>query len=219
MANSNDQTLNDFLNYFNAHDLNNVMAQFCANVPNTPPLPGFSAPALGITDHGPAFFGQTDVRSLFSQLFQSFLNMQWTQYTPRGAAAPVWLYSKQGVAPSEIGIQMTVTGTWQSPWFDNASGHASQPLSQLAQGTGLPLGRRRGDNSGLPAFAVFIFNNQYLIQQLQIYTDRYAMMQSITQLHGWDPDAPAYDAPHAIEYIRRKIGAEHRRHIKITIDD
>lgn len=51
------------------------------------------------------------------------------------------------------------------------------------------MGRRRGDKSGngLPGVALFSFDSGGLIRQLQIYIDRYALMQSITLKPGdWD---------------------------------
>jgi hypothetical protein len=210
---SNDETLTSFVGYFNAHDINNVMAQICDDVPNANPPPNYTAPGVGITDHGPAFWGRADVTTLFTQLFASFPDMQWTQLAG----------SQRLTATSEIGIRMTVTGTFTNPWFNTASGHVSPPLSQLGHGTGLKLGKFRGGAPGLPAFAFFAFNAGYKIQQLAIYMDRYAMMQSITAAGGWKPDALAYDAPaHAPARCwpgDLRIGEARGRRITITIED
>jgi hypothetical protein len=177
---------------------------FCAqDLTQNPPIP-----CVGITDHGPAFKGKAAVITLFKRLFTTFQNMQWTQVN-----VPL-------LATNEIGIQMTVTGTFNAPWFGNATGHVSPPLSQLGSPTGLPLGKYRGDSSGLPAFAVFTFNAHFLIRQLQIYLDRYALMQSITLANKpWNPDAPPYDAPHPGGLMGRTISTEQGRRITITIDD
>jgi hypothetical protein len=210
MPADNDHAVTELLQYFNAHDIDDVMRAFCPNEPaiRPPPLhPDF--PCLGITDHGPAFFGQAGVRQLFGQLFQSFPDMKWTQLDR----------SQRLTAPGQVGIQMTVTGSFQALWFGHASGHASKPLSQLKNPTGLPLGRKRALNDGVPAFSVFTFNDQHLIRQLQIYLDRYAMMQSITPLNGWDPEADAHDAPHAPPPPRGRIDAPQGRRVSITIDD
>jgi hypothetical protein len=67
----------------------------------------------------------------------------------------------------------------------------------------------------LPAFAVFTFDDGSLIQQLQIYMDRYAAMMSITKKR-WDPEAkPAHNPVSGpAPFI-----AEHGRRVTITIDD
>jgi hypothetical protein len=149
------------------------------------------SPGVGITDHGPGFFGKSDIGTFFHQLFTTFHNMQWT-YPPAKAPGAPFLQSSDN---NTIGFQMDVTGTFEVPWFDKASGFGSQPLSQLGQAdvSHSPLGKRRGNNEGVPAFAVFTFDgtNQFLIKQIAIYMDRYAMMQSIIKTSGvWNPDAP-----------------------------
>ncbi|HEY3718535.1 MAG TPA: hypothetical protein VGL41_00160, partial [Roseiarcus sp.] len=136
-----------------------VDTYFCADNPAVNPL----IPCAGITDHGPTFKGRADVKSLFQRLFATFRPMAWVPVP----GAP------QLTGASNIGIQMTVTGLFQGGWFPIGSGHESAPLTQLAAATGKGLGRSRRDASGLPAFAVFTFNAGTLIQQLQIYTDRY----------------------------------------------
>lgn len=167
-------------------------------------------PCVGITDHGPAFYLRAGVKTLFAQLFTTFGNMQWTQVNVPLTAA------------NEIGIQMTITGQYQAKWFQPAAGHVSPPLSQLGPGPMGSLGKNRTDSSGLPAFAVFTFNDSYLIKQLQIYLDRYAMMQSIMGADlrkKWDPDAPAYDVMQSAEHHKLTIGGTHGRRITISIED
>ena len=57
-------------------------------------------------------------------------------------------------------------------------------------------------------------NNSNLIQQLQIFLDRYALMQSITA-SKWDPDKGAPSPAPSLPYL---AGA-HGRRVTITIDD
>lgn len=208
-----------FLRIFNnttltaGNTVNQLMPLFCQDVPNSanPQFPG-----VGITDHGPGFFGRSAVSMFFQQLFTTFRNMQWT-YPPTSLPHAPQLFSQDG---NTIGFQMDVMGIFQAPWFDSASGHASPPLSQLGQPTFLALGKRRGSSGGVPAFAVFTFDGsaQYLIKQIAIYMDRYAMMQSITHAGGWKPDAAAFDVVQSAERQTITAGAAHQRRITITID-
>ncbi len=175
----NPSTLSNFEKYVNAQDVANLMKQFCQDYPNAG-NPQF--PCLGITDHGPAFRGTSDVNSFFAQLFKSFPKMQWI-WPPVSAPGAPQLASADGYT---IGVQMDVTGQYQKAWFPHGVRHYSMPLSQLADdANGGALGRVAGDHNGLPAFAVFSFDNSSLICQLQIYLDRYAMMQSIGL--SWHP--------------------------------
>jgi len=159
---------------------------FIADTPNSvhPQFPG-----VGITDHGPGFFGWDAVSKFFLQLFTTFKNMQWTYPPAKAPGAPIL----QSADYNTIGFQMDVTGTFEAPWFDAASGFGSMPLSALGPGavSHHHLGKRRGNAEGVPASAFFTFDgtNQYLIKQIAIYMDRYAMMQSITP-GAWNPDAP-----------------------------
>jgi hypothetical protein len=81
---------------------------------------------------------------------------------------------------------------YANDWFQpgDGSGHDSPPLSNLHNyPNGQNMGRKRGDKSGngLPGVALFSFDSGGLIRQLQIYIDRYALMQSITLKPGdWD---------------------------------
>ena len=87
---------------------------------------------------------------------------------------------------------MTVTGTYQDQWFQHQPPGIkviTRTLFLNFKGqVGAPLGARKGDHNGTPAFAVFTFDGSKscLIYQLQIYVDRYAMMQSIDI--DWIPD-------------------------------
>jgi hypothetical protein len=221
--------LRNFIKIFNDTSLtaDQTIAQlkplFCLDIPDSvhPKFPG-----MGITDHGPAFYGIAGVSALLKQLFITFKDLQWICPPPSMATAPFMTSSDLNT----ISFQMDVTGTFQAPWFNTASGHSSPPLSQLGAGTNLKLGRRRGDNSGLAANAVFTFDGtaNFLIKQIAVYMDRYAMMQSITKNPGdWVPDAPAYDVIQSSAPYRRLIEKEyeqgssagHSRRINITIDD
>jgi hypothetical protein len=225
MATTNDSQLTAFLKYFNttaitsnftpAQKATGLMKFFVsANTQNPNPPPGVF-PCLGITDHGPAFNGVTDVTTFFTQLFTSFPDMRWYWPPPSAPNAP------RLTATNEIGVQMTVTGTYQAQWFQapgqGQPNHFSQPLSQLPKNTvGSPLGARKGDNSGLPAFAVFTFDGSAscLIDQLQIYLDRYAMMQTIAI--GWVPDPDSVSAAASVTNVVR---AGRGRGITISIED
>jgi hypothetical protein len=168
-------------------------------------------PCVGITDHGPAFYGRAATKLLFQRLFATFNPMRWVYPPPTAPSAPQLVSADLNT----IGIQMTVRGTFQAPWFAIGSGHESAPLTQLTTPTGSPLGRYRQDTGGLPAVAVFTFNAQNLIQQLQIYTDRYALMMSITTAR-WDPEA--VPAPNPVHSSLPAIAGRDKR-ITITIDD
>ena len=204
-------TLKAFLQYLNQQDVTNLMKQFCKDDPNSN-NPKF--PCLGITDHGPAFYGNDDVTGFFNQLFKTFPDMQWLAPPPSEPNAP------QLTAANTIGIQMTVTGTYADQWFQTPTtrgkkDHTSLPLSQLPKAAGSPLGARKYDHNGLPAFAVFSFDKTtYLIRQIQIYLDRYAMMQSIDLT--WTPEGDSVaPATSTSEVIRSGRG----RNITITIED
>lgn len=182
-------TLTSFIGYFNTHNLNGIMSTFCQDDKTTNP----NAPCVGITDHGPAFRLTTEVNKLFTQLFTTFQNLTWKSvqatWASRPAAIPSWA-GALGPVTSEIAVQFWLTGTYQNDWFQSPSAYASAPLSNLhTYKHGQNLGRKRGDTSGmgLPGAAFFSFDNSDKIRQLQIYIDRYALMQSITQKAGhWD---------------------------------
>jgi hypothetical protein len=142
--------------------------------------------------------------------------MQWTWPPAAMPAAPML-----SDGANTFGFQMDVTGTFEAPWFDSTSGFASQPLSQLGSGTHRHLGKRTGNAEGVPASAVFTFDGgaQFLIKQIAIYMDRYALMQSITKGPGdWTPHAPAHDIIRSMERDGQAIAGEHGRRLTITID-
>jgi hypothetical protein len=191
---TNLDTLNLFILYFNNHDTANIMKQFCQNDPNAglpnpnpPPNTIYNAPVAGITDHGPAFYGEADVLSLFQRLFSTFNNLTWVPYL-----APNLSWPGDVTYPNpEIGVQFTFTGTYKGDWFPPGGPHGSSPLSNLQNYAhhGESLGKKRGNADGLPAVAVFSFDTAATpkIRQLQMYLDRYALMQSITKNKGdWD---------------------------------
>jgi hypothetical protein len=186
---TNEQNLASFQTAVNSHNVTAIMNLFCQDNPPGVKKPNY--PCLGITDHGPAFFGQSDINDFFNQLFKTFSSMAWTWPPPTAPTAPV-LISTDG---NTLGVQMTVTGTYQNPWFQPPSTHASPPLSQLGTGYTGSLGKNRNDTAGLPACAVFTFDGSNKIRQLQMYLDRYALMQSIMGpdlSKTWSPDAPPH---------------------------
>lgn len=146
MANPNEPTLKAFFDILQpatgAHtlpnDVNNLMTNvFCSDGA----VGGKRVPAVGITNHGPAFKGAQDVAALFTQLFTTFPDLVWTGAGPELYSADV----------NTIGVQINITGTFTQPWFQAT--HQSLPLSQLNAGTLNDLG-----DPGLPAVAVFTFN-------------------------------------------------------------
>ena len=94
-----------------------------------------------------------------------------------------------GAVTNEVAVQFWLTGQYQNDWFQSGA-HKSDPLSNLHNYShGQHLGRKRGDTTGkgLPGVALFSFDSGANIRQLQIYIDRYALMQSITKGKGnWD---------------------------------
>jgi hypothetical protein len=165
------------------------MQKFCLDDTTTDPI----APCVGITDHGPGFRGTTEVTALFQQLFISFRNLTWNPVQATWAALPAAMPSwtgNLGPVTSEVAVQFWLTGQYQNDWFQSGT-HASPPLSNLPHNYshGQHLGRYRGDptGNGLPGVALFSFDSGPEIRQLQIYIDRYALMQSITKNKGdWD---------------------------------
>jgi hypothetical protein len=178
---TNEQTLGSFIQYFNAGSIANIKAQFCNDDPAANP----QVPCVGITDHGPAFFLQQGVDDLFTQLLRTtFKNLTWVSYPPHLTWPGGGAYQY-----AEIGVQSTFTGTYKGNWFPSGGPHGSSPLSNLQNYAhyGHHLGKKRGNADGLPAFAVFTFDGANKIRQLQMYLDRYALMQSITENKGeWD---------------------------------
>jgi hypothetical protein len=203
---TNQDTLKLFIQYFNAKDTANIMNQFCKNDPNAglpnpnpPPNIIYNAPVVGLTDHGPAFYGEADVLVLFQRLFSTFKDLTWVPYMiPGYGAAPKLTWAAPPDPPigkivGEIGVQFNFTGTYKGNWFPVGDDHWSPPLSNLQNYAhfGESLGKKRGNKDGLPAFAVFSFDGAATpkIRQLQMYLDRYALMQSITKYpKEWEPD-------------------------------
>ena len=191
MALTISERVTDFLNALNDPDVtdpaaraSSLMAFFCADGANPNPPPN-EFPCLGITDHGPAFLGATHVSNFFLQLFTTFDDMLWISPPPRAPNA------QRLTAANVVGIQVDVNGTFAKKWFPLGHPHHSLPLSQLEDddvGEARALGQHKKHHAGLPAFAIFSFDGDAKIQQLQIYLDRYALMQS-TGLE-WHPDGP-----------------------------
>ncbi len=206
MANPNDPTLAAFFTVMStpasgAHplpgDVNTLMTTiFCPQgVVN-----GLIVPAVGITNHGPAFTGVAPVTTLFTQLFTTFPDLAWTGAGPE-------LYSKDG---NTIGVQINISGTFAAAWFQTT--HRSLPLSQLGSGTQNNLG-----NPGLPAVAVFTFNGSNKIQQMALYLDRYALMQLIAQ-NNWTPSGQPAPAPAAAPIVGPLGSTTTGQRVTVTID-
>lgn len=112
-----DQVLDNFFTIVNtphgtpAVDAANLRSQvFCRNGGTDPDW----IPRLGITEHGnnlgPRFIDEAQVEALFVQLFTSFPDLQMTAFGPR-------TYSSAG--PTTIGVQTTLTGTYEKIWFQH----------------------------------------------------------------------------------------------------
>jgi hypothetical protein len=137
-------------------------------------------PWIGIAHHGPQFRGTAAIRALYNQVFTSFPDIWWGPSTdaPPQTTAPVppvplapRLYSNDAYAkdPSHhptIGVQTTMAGTLQQPWFQGPG--YSLPLSGLTPA--VPPKR-----TNTPSFAVFAFGAQdpTRVSRISFYMDRY----------------------------------------------
>lgn len=161
-------TLDKFFSVFNANSgaatyknvdilINNV---FCAD--------GGGYPWVGIAHHGPQFRGAAGVRLLYEQIFNSFPDIWWAPSTtyPHVTAVPR-LYSNDAWRPPTVGVQTTMVGTLQHPWFQDPH-YYSLPLSGIAPSTPPKV-------TNTPSFAVFVFGAQdpTRVSQVSFYMDRY----------------------------------------------
>ena len=153
--------VNDFLKYFNAHDVPDLMNTFGDN------------PLVGVTSYGPQFRGYSDVQRLFRQLIVSFQSLALTQ---QGNASPPqddWLFDK---TKTVVGIQMIFSGLHVAGWFAKATPHYSPPLSDI-----VPNSTHAMD---LDASVIFYTDasNNYLISRVSIYFDRYLLSQQLATI-------------------------------------
>jgi hypothetical protein len=155
--------------------------------PNNPTIPG-----VGITSHGPNFYGQVDITNLFDQLFTSFNppNLQpgqdplsITQLLDPTTNTPARLYSPDNQLTT-IAVRATLKGTYVQPWFQkdknkkDKDSHYSKPLSDIPT---FP-NARMGLNS-IPMVVVFFFgdtNNPNSVSQVAMYLDRYRFVTDLT---------------------------------------
>jgi hypothetical protein len=132
-------------------------------------------PWIGIAHHGPHFRGTAAIRTLYNQVFASFPDIWWGPSTdaPPHTTAPVpppppapRLYSNDAWRPPTIGVQTTMAGTLQHPWFQGPG--YSLPLSGLTPA--VPPKR-----TNTPSFAVFAFgaHDPTRVSQISFYMDRY----------------------------------------------
>jgi hypothetical protein len=134
---------------------------------------GGGYPWVGIANHGPQFRG-ADVRGLYEQIFTSFPDIWWGPSTtyPKVTAVPR-LYSNDAWQPPTVGVQTTMVGTLQQPWFQDAQRY-SLPLSAIK-----PMGGKAPTN--VPSFAVFVFGakDSTRVSQVSFYMDRYNQMRDV----------------------------------------
>jgi hypothetical protein len=199
----NDATLDHFFNVINGvgtqhyQDLNYLMQQvFCPNANPTSAHPLGSIPAVGITNHGPQFYGADQVRLMFDTLFTVFPNFQSTpQLSPNVAAKRLYSHDQ-----TMIGIQTTLTGTQKAKWFQHTIAvagkpdHYSPPISDIE-----PDGTR---SITLPVANVMTFDENGKIVQLSMYFDRYLMNSQL--FTGVTPPQAAIFS-HIVEHAVRKL--------------
>jgi hypothetical protein len=140
-------------------------------------------PWVGIANHGPQFRGAAAVKGLYKQIFKSFPDIWWGPSTsaPAQTTAPVSpvpvaprLYSNDAWRPPTVGVQTTMVGTLQEPWFpDDHDPRFSLPLSGIQRAT-----NKRAD---VPSFAVFVFGaeDRTRVSQVSFYMDRYSQARDL----------------------------------------
>jgi hypothetical protein len=198
----NDTTLNHFFTVLNdatsSHyqDLDYLMQQvFCPSGNPTTTYPSGSIPACGITDHGPQFIGDTEVRLLFQTIFTAFPDFRSLPQVAPGVPSKR-MYSQD---QTMIAIQTTISGTQKARWFQDKfgpggrPGHYSPPISDIQ-----PDGKHAMQ---LPVANVMIFDTNGKIVQLSMYFDRYLMN---IQLKTALPVAQADVFVHIIEAVLEK---------------
>jgi hypothetical protein len=190
-----DSTLDTFFNVLaapasgSAHDVavdtNTLLTQvFCHDNGLGPGTQGL--PCVAITEHGsrqgPGFFGGPEVSTLFTKLFQSFPNVALTPVSDLRLYSP---YTSPKYSPITIGVQVDLTGSYQTGWFPKLTpggkkSHYSLPLSGLKPASAPPY-----KNVSIPAVAVFEFDAHHKVTQLSLYMDRYHFVPqvSLTSLH------------------------------------
>jgi hypothetical protein len=129
-------------------------------------------PWVGIAQHGPQFPNSGAIRTLFTRLVQTFPDIWWGESTtapPQVTAVPR-LYSNDGYGTRTVGVQTTLFGHHNAPWFQEEG--FSLPLSAI------PVNNRP---TNIPAFAVFSFGADVptRVSQLSIYMDRYRQMADL----------------------------------------
>ena len=140
--------------------VDDMMALFCADDKK------HKIPFVGLTDYGPSFLYQDDIKKLWKQLFVTFPDdFSLTQVPPRG-------YSNAG--PDTILVQTRLGGTHKADWFEPYNDdHYSPPLS------GLPVQKK---SMNIPACAAFTFDGNVApakITKVAIYFDRYRMAKTL----------------------------------------
>ena len=147
---------------------------------------------------------KTNIQTLFSQLFNSFPNMEWTATALRLTGGNV------------IGIEMDVTGRQDQTWFQDVN-FGSPPLSQIQQSDiDQAIANRKSMN--IPAFAVFTFDGsaQFLVQNLAIYFDRYKTMDQLAPVGFATIDRPQGSHPH--KPTHGPFGVAAGKRVTFTID-
>lgn len=173
-------------NYLQADYL--VTNVFCPNNPNPtpprPPAPTTAIPQVGITSHGPNFFGQDDILVLFNKLFTSFPDdLTFAEYPNTTTAR---LFARDAYTPPTVSVRGFLKGTLKAPWFQKTNqadinSHYSKPLSDIPP---VPGNFQALQGKGIPVSAVFIFgdpnpNNANLVSHLSLYLDRYRFITDL----------------------------------------
>ena len=155
-------TLANFLEFVNEHDLAGVMRQF-DNVD----------PQVGITNYGPQFKGFAQVQMLWRQIFHAF-----TKFSFDEQPLNVRLSSPPASPYPMISTQVYFTGQHAGAWFAKGTKWYSPPLSDIYPDGSCLM--------SLDACAIFTFNlpgapapNANKITQLALYFDRYLMAQQL----------------------------------------
>lgn len=195
---SNLDTLNNFLDTINKpndatwrhhHDVTHLLTLFCEDNGNLP--------YVGITLRGPQFTNRISIEKLFIQLLnKTFPDMTWTPANK--------LRMTDG---NTIAIEVDVTGTQKATWFQD--NFKSLPLSQIDEVTISSLAANSKYNKMLiPACMVFTFDENYKIQQLAIYMDRYKMMDDLAPEEWTNILLPAKKHPGTIAAVKAAAATE-----------
>ena len=147
--------------------INNV---FCVDdFTQTPQIPW-----VGIAQHGPQFPNSGAIRTLFTRLVQTFPDIWWGESTtapPQVTAVPR-LYSNDGYGTRTVGVQTTLFGHHNAPWFQEEGFRClCRPIPVNNRPTNIPASLQ---------FFSFGADVPTRVSQLSIYMDlRYRQMADL----------------------------------------